>query len=61
MKTIHLQVLMFVLGLSVALNLCLIAFLVFVFKSPKYEDMIYDKFDNKKETIEKSLDPFAKL
>ena len=53
--------LMFVLGLSVALNLCLIAFLVFVFKSSKYEDMIYDKFDNKKETIEKSLDPFDKL
>lgn len=53
--------LMFVLGLSVALNLCLIAFLVFVFKSPKYEDMIYDRFETKKETIEKSLDPFDKL
>lgn len=53
--------LMFLLGLSVALNLCLVAFLIFIFKSPKYEDLIYDKFDEKQEIINKSKDPFDNL
>lgn len=49
------------LGISISLNVCLIFFLVFVFRSKKLQDLIYDKFDEKVEVIEESRDPFINL
>lgn len=49
----------FLLGFSISINLCLLAFLVFVFK--KQESKIYEKFDEKVEVIKDNNDPFNKL
>lgn len=47
------------LGLSVALNLSLVSFIVFLFK--KQEFQIYEKFDTKVESVKNDSDPFRNL
>lgn len=49
------------LGISISLNICLIFFLIFVFRSKKLQDLIYDKFESNIEVIEESKDPFINL
>ena len=49
------------LGISISLNVCLIFFLIFVFRSKKLQDLIYDKFEEKVEVIEESQDLFSNL
>jgi len=53
--------LMFCLGLSVALNICLISFLIFIFSSNKLENLLEDRFERKVKNIKESKDPFINL
>lgn len=55
------SVLCLFLGISISLNVCLIFFLIFVFRSKKLQDLIYDKFEEKVEVIEESQDLFSNL
>lgn len=49
----------FLLGLSFALNLCLVGFLIFLFK--KQESHVYEVFDKKIESVKEEADPFRNL
>lgn len=55
------SILCLLLGISISLNVCLIFFLIFVFRSRKLQDLIYDKFENNIEVIEKAQDPFSNV
>jgi len=46
------------LGFSLALNLSLVLFLLFVFKNKKLTEQIYETFENNIETIKDNNDPW---
>ena len=50
---------LFGLGFSISLNVSLIAFLIFVFKSKKLE--VYDSFNGNVEVLKESADPFKDI
>lgn len=52
---------LFGLGFSISLNVSLIAFLIFVFKSKKLENLVYDNFNEKVEVLKESADPFKDI
>lgn len=48
----------FTVGFSLSLNVALIIFLIFAFRSKKLSNAIYDNIESNVEIIEKSKDPF---